>query len=632
MLNRTRTSTLDAFGLRDQRNRIYPALTGSDGSTLSLDFTTMSGLDSRFTFSRASNATVINSAGLVQYADSNLFLRSNDFSTTWVQSRCTVTGNQPDPDGGTNAWEILADTSSSSHRVYQASISSSQMAASHVTISVTAKAGASNYFYIGVGNNNESLVARQIFNLSDGTLGSVVLNGSTNAPTIESATATSLGNGWWRLVVVLTAFKYINNQDDNYSTWIGVTDNSSSLTTATSSGASAYFLRAQLSAGPTERPYYETTTSQYHAPRFDHDPTTLAPRGLLLEGSATNLLWPSNTGFNLYNTQKVGGAGLEPATAATGIDGTQSAVSFTITQSGGTAPFVDARAGTGPALSLQTVTANTVYTLSFYWKAGQSFPANRTRIFDESATPDVVITPTSTTDVPGPNGFTRRIIVFTTPVGCTSIFCAWAYGTQADGDTYTVTACQLETGSGASSYIPTGAGTVQRAADFCNMTGADFSSWFVDGSPYSMLFKYSMNNPSDWAGSGVDRGAGMLHDSFNNPRIFINPAYRVASGSANIGRYIRVLDSAGTLDMSPGTLPAAASNTALAFAIDTNDCAVYGANQVIGTDVSHTLLTGHTAFLIGRVAASNSHINGCISLIKYWPQRLPNATLQGLVA
>jgi len=465
MLNRTRTSTLDAFGLRDQRNRIYPALTGSDGSTLSLDFTTMSGLDSRFTFTRASTATFINSAGLVQYADSNLVLRSNDFSTNWTPVRSTRTGGQTDPEGGTTAWEITADATASTHRMYQQSISTSQMAASHVTFSVTAKSGTSDYFYIGVGNQNESRVARQIFDLSNGTLGSAFFNGSTNAPTIESATATSLGNGWWRLVVVITAFKYIDSNDNNYAVWIGVTDNSSSPTTAASSGASAYFLRAQLSAGPTERPYYETTTSQYQGPRFDHDPSTLAPRGLLLEGSATNLLWPSNTGFNMYNTQKVGGAGLEPATAATGIDGTQSAVSFTVTQSGGTAPFLDARAGTGPVSSIHTVTANTVYTFSFYWKAGQSFPTNLTRVANGSTS--TLITPTSTTDVPGPNGFTRRILVFTTPVGVTSVWCAWAYGTHADGDTYTVTACQLETGSGASSYIPTGAGTVQRAADVC---------------------------------------------------------------------------------------------------------------------------------------------------------------------
>jgi len=75
MLNRTRLSSLDAFGLRDQRNRTYPALEASDGSTLSLDFTQMSSMaTSGFTFERSSSttpggvgtATFINSSGYVQ--------------------------------------------------------------------------------------------------------------------------------------------------------------------------------------------------------------------------------------------------------------------------------------------------------------------------------------------------------------------------------------------------------------------------------------------------------------------------------------------------------------------------------------------------------------------------------------
>lgn len=71
-MNRTRASSLDAFGTRDQRNRIYPALEASDGSTLSLDFTQMSSLDSRFTFTRASTGTYINSQGYVASAGNNV--------------------------------------------------------------------------------------------------------------------------------------------------------------------------------------------------------------------------------------------------------------------------------------------------------------------------------------------------------------------------------------------------------------------------------------------------------------------------------------------------------------------------------------------------------------------------------
>mgnify|MGYP000480169176 CR=1 FL=1 len=47
-----------------------------DGSTLSLDFTTMGGvLDPRLTFSRASTATFVNSSGYVEYAGANLTRR-----------------------------------------------------------------------------------------------------------------------------------------------------------------------------------------------------------------------------------------------------------------------------------------------------------------------------------------------------------------------------------------------------------------------------------------------------------------------------------------------------------------------------------------------------------------------------
>lgn len=89
-MNRTRTSTLDAFGLRDQRNRIYPTMEGSDGSTLSLDFTTMSSLDSRFTFTRAAasnsgTTTYINSSGLVTTATTNQ--PRFDYDPTTLQPR-----------------------------------------------------------------------------------------------------------------------------------------------------------------------------------------------------------------------------------------------------------------------------------------------------------------------------------------------------------------------------------------------------------------------------------------------------------------------------------------------------------------------------------------------------------------
>ena len=77
-MNRTRTSSLDAFGLRDQRNRIYPALASAgstDGATWEANFSSMSNTSdltsAGFTYSRTGTATYINSSGFVATASAN---------------------------------------------------------------------------------------------------------------------------------------------------------------------------------------------------------------------------------------------------------------------------------------------------------------------------------------------------------------------------------------------------------------------------------------------------------------------------------------------------------------------------------------------------------------------------------
>jgi hypothetical protein len=391
-------------------------------------------------------------------------------------------------------------------------------------------------------------------------------------------------------------------------------------------------------------------TNGFEAARFDHDPTTLAPRGLLLEGSATNLLTDSED----YSGWASGATTVSDETGALAPDGVSTPDRISDNSS-------NAEHNRARTVSTSTVTT---YTASAWFKnpatngrqyAGfQMFAGGGTDTggvlalwdFNTGVQSSTLgyggkATPSSVAATQYPNGWWKVSLSLTVTGTLTAVNLRLVLSNN--GSTTTTYAnsgtalgilawgAQLEAGSGASSYIPTGAGTVQRAADVCNMTGTNFSSWFVDGSPYSMLFKYSMNNPSAWAGTNVDRGVGLLSNNLNNPRVFINAAYRVASGSGDIGRFIRVFDS-GTLDMAPGTYPAAASNVALAFAVNTNDSAVYGSNQIIGTDSSNTLLTGYNQFAIGRTGGATQHINGCVSLIKYWPQRLPNATLQGLVA
>ena len=359
-------------------------------------------------------------------------------------------------------------------------------------------------------------------------------------------------------------------------------------------------------------------TAGTNVPRFNYDPTTLAPRGLLIEGSATNICLNGSMAFTA-TAPTSWNRGFTQCTVAS-VDSTtflgQKAWSISATASG-------QRDLLEQSISLA---ANTTYTVSVYLEAvtGTTAVFAYMTSLPSGATSGTVVNPSA------------GRVSFTVTVGATAgngtlrlgIGAATGTGVSADASVR-FSHVQVEAGSGASSYIPTGASTVQRAADQCEMTGSNFSSWFQSGTPYTMLFKYSMNNPADWAGSNVDRGVGLLSASFSNPRVFINAAYRVASGSTDIGRFVRVFDS-GTLDMTPSVLPAAASNTALVFAVNTNDAALYAANQSLGTDASCTLLTGYTDFSIGRVSGSSGHLNGCIRQIKYWPTRLPDSTLQSL--
>lgn len=56
--------------------------------------------------SRATTATRVNSAGLVELVPYNLVQQSNTFNVTWASAGpgATITIGQTDPDGGSNAW------------------------------------------------------------------------------------------------------------------------------------------------------------------------------------------------------------------------------------------------------------------------------------------------------------------------------------------------------------------------------------------------------------------------------------------------------------------------------------------------------------------------------------------------
>ena len=371
------------------------------------------------------------------------------------------------------------------------------------------------------------------------------------------------------------------------------------------------------------------TTATANTPRFDYSPTNIGePRGLLIEGQGVNLALNSSTmSSSTYTVQE--------ATLGTGSanDPSNSVNAPKLT------PNIGFSYSSHLIYSTVGVSNSTAYTLSVYAKAngynriGVNIAAgNRyTAVFDltngtfvqasSSGTP----TGTSYAITPiGTNGWYRCSVTMTT--ADTTLYphfmvvndgtITFNVNAQATfvGDTSKsiyVWGAQLELGSGASSYIPTGASQVTRNADSCLMSGTNFSSWYTQGM-----------GTVCWSGSAFRITAGHLaniNTVNNDPRI---TAYVGAGSLTNL-----VTNGTTQASISFGTVTA---NTAFkaAWRFNTNDFAACLNAGTVYTDTLGTVPTGVDRMQLGAAEGGYQFLDGWIKSIKYYPTAFTNAQLQ----
>jgi hypothetical protein len=536
-----------------------------DGSTLTLDFTT-GVLDSRLTFTRASDATFINSQGFVQYAAVNYF------SNTGWTSGTTPTGWNVTFGTGTTTWNadgtltMTAGGSAVRPCINATSFSVAQGIPFTFGFRVTAVSGSPTIDQV-----ISSTVAGETFSRNGATVSgsTVVQNGDiiscTFTPTTTS-NAARMGPG-------------VN---------VGVTNISITIT------------QPQFNPGTTLQPYYANTSTiaaRWDSARFDYDPDTRAPRGLLVEGSATNLATQSNGATSVWTI----GGNRTPTNNTTDLvspDNTNNATKLVCGTAGNYASF---------ATLITGLTGGGTYTVS-YWIRG---PVGHTpRLYAVNGTVGDV-TPTATTGTYNNTGWSRLTQTYTLPATTTQVYVYFMSLTIAvTGDTFYVYGFQLETGSGASSLIPTGASTATRNADNCELL--DLSTMAFNASAGTIYTDVGTR-----LNTGSQRNYTFLPASGGNNQIF--------EGS---GIALNVYSS-GSFVAQIGTSTLAAQKIAAAYAV--NDYAVSVAGGAVATDTSGALPTSLTKLTIGgSIINSAAYMNGCIRVFKYWPTRLPNATLQSL--
>lgn len=229
-----------------------------------------------FTVTRATTATRVNSAGLVELVPYNLAQYSEMFNQgVWAKTNVNISANVATaPNGTLTADKMIATSAGSNPFMAQDGISSN----GPTTLSVYAKKGELNWLRL---SNFSFSYASAWFDLNNGTIGTV---SGTAAPT---ATITDAGNGWYRCTITISVFS-----SGAASDFVIACTNANNTTTGyTGNNVDGIFIwGAQAVDGILARDYQMTET-RLNIPRLDYSLGGSCPN-ILLEPVRTNVcLW-----------------------------------------------------------------------------------------------------------------------------------------------------------------------------------------------------------------------------------------------------------------------------------------------------------------------------------------------------
>jgi hypothetical protein len=183
---------------------------------------------------------------------------------------------------------------------------------------------------------------------------------------------------------------------------------------------------------------------------------------------------------------------------------------------------------------------------------------------------------------------------------------------------------QVELGSGASSYIPTGASTGNRAADYCTMP----TSSFITGNPYpNTLFVDCIPMT---ANSGFPNLAS-LFDRTGATFSYGNQIYYYNAATMSVNRKVTASTNSDRT-MATGL----AYNTRHKFATSISSASFIGSRDGVtdagATTAPSALSSAVTHFGIGCNGDSTASavMNGWLRQIKFWPTNLPQATINSI--
>jgi len=425
-----------------------------------------------------------------------------DFSQDWAIENSTLTESQTTaPDGTTPVYELTENTSTSRHRLYRGfpNIMTLVVGQDYTVSAYVKKVSSGRFFLI---NSSALNGIKGFLNLDTGV--ATLTNGT------GTISVTDEGGGWYRLSVTAQAtstngFVYMQLQnaqtDSNY----------------TGTGASMLIYGPQLEEGTTASDFVENTTG---SPKFITG-ATYGPRVpmILVEPSATNSFLYSqptsalafgNSATKTFNDAIAPNGEIEAFRIT--HNGASGSVNFRATSSitfGSDSMVLSvwAKAGSG---------GNNYFTWSFQNLGGAVVRAGfklegdgETQLITSGNGGHTLQIETY------PDGWYRCIIIGNTQSSGTTtqfLYTVSGYNESSSiaGGSVLLWGFQVETGSVATSYIPTSGSTAQRAADDLVISGGDFTdfynasegTWYCEAVPkgndgsenYTFILEYGTAN------------------------------------------------------------------------------------------------------------------------------------------
>jgi hypothetical protein len=357
------------------------------------------------------------------------------------------------------------------------------------------------------------------------------------------------------------------------------------------SGDAVYAWGAQLSDSASLDTYVPNygaapTAAAYYGPRLDFDPVTLAAKGLLVEEARTNFLVASDQ-FDAASWTK------PDATVSTNSvvspDGTSSAER--LTPSGAT-PIVR-----------QTYTTTTAgsYIATVWLKSSSATNVTISLRPSGAGSPVSVVCAVT-------SAWQRFSVSITAASGITAI----QFWIEVFSQAVDAWGAQLEAGSFATSYIPTGAATATRSADVASVSTQAFPYGATEGTLVANLSWNAVSSVFSYTVTISDNSLNNLIGVFTQ------------NESSGTGGRVRIsgTDSA-LLYSSPAAIPSS-SPTKQALTYKVNDFAYDDTTSAVITDTTGDVPQSLSTLSLNTSSRSSYHIRQ----ITYIPRRLSNTELQ----